>query len=104
MLWALRGVTQRHRRGEWTLFIWPQPEHFALLALATAAPVRALQAGRPFREERPFPRFVRQRGNENPAVQGAHGPPTASDRAPDYPEIVATLKRQRDCVYPSPSP
>src|SRR5215217_6154839 len=57
-------------------------------------PSSGLQAGRPFREERPFPRFVRQRGNENPAVQGAHGPPTASDRAPDYPEIVATLKRQ----------
>ena len=41
--------------GEWTLFIWPQPEHFALLALATAAPVRALQAERLFREEQPFP-------------------------------------------------
>jgi hypothetical protein len=48
----------------------------------------------PFEKNGPFPRFVRQRGNENPAVQGAHGPPTASDRAPDYPEIVATLKRQ----------
>src|SRR5215212_5904303 len=94
MLWALRGVTQRHRRGEWTLFIWPQPEHFALLALATAAPVRALQTERLFREERPFPRFVRQRGNENPAVQGEQRPQQLGDRAPDNPEIVATLKRQ----------
>src|SRR5829696_9813410 len=82
MLWALRGVTQRHQRGEWTLFIWPQPEHFAVLALATAAPVRALQAGGPFREERPFPRFVRQRGNENLAVQGEQRPPPARRPGP----------------------
>ncbi len=88
------GESLNVTNGEWTLFIWPQPEHFALLALATAAPVRALQAERLFREERPFPRFVRQRGNENPAVQGEQRPPTASDRTPDYPEIVATLKRQ----------
>ena len=88
------GESLNVTNGEWTLFIWLQPEHFALLALATAAPVRALQAERLFREERPFPRFVRQRGNENPAVQGEQRPPTASDRAPDNPEIVATLKRQ----------
>ena len=88
------GESLNVTNGEWTLFIWPQPEHSASLALATAAPVRALQAERLFREERPFPRFVRQRENENPAVQGEQRPPTASDRAPDNPEIVATLKRQ----------
>ncbi len=68
------GESLNVTNGEWTLFIWPQPEHVALLALATAAPVRALQAERLFREERPFPRFVRQRGNENPAVQGEQRP------------------------------
>jgi hypothetical protein len=88
------GESLNVTNGEWTLFIWPQPEHFALLALATAAPVRALQTERLFREERPFPRFVRQRGNENPAVQGEQRPQQLGDRAPDNPEIVATLKRQ----------
>jgi hypothetical protein len=31
------GESLNVTNGEWTLFIWPQPEHFALLALATAA-------------------------------------------------------------------